>query len=374
MTLGVLLLAVPGVSYARAMVYPGNASWQERSVDWIREHGGNGIVNRIENWYYSRNAPKGSAPSPAALPTVPTPTPSATRSGTLLLAAPARPDLPAAGAVPVRLPLPRGASPLPGEGTWVAGRVGRDGRPVLYRAYFRSDPAHPSVIAGVAWVRRGTTVAHLVAGTKQPGGSGWPYGAQVAPADVMRLVATFNSGFKLNDVPGGFWEAGRTGKPLVAGQASLVIYRDGSVAVGDWGRDVSMTPDVVAVRQNLQLIVDGGQPVDGLNLNAFGHWGTSRNQHQYTWRSGVGTDRFGDLIYVSGDQMNLQMPAQAMSEAGVVRGMELDMHPGMTILSSWVPQGAGQRPIPTKLLPDMRGDPARYIQPDQRDFVYLTLR
>jgi hypothetical protein len=361
------------------MVYPGNASWQERSVEWVREHGGNGLVNRIENWYYSRNAPKGSAPSPAALPTVPSTTGSTagSPSGSAVQAAPARAgsaSSAAAVAAPVRLPLVPQATRLPGEGTWVAGRVGRDGRPVLYRAYFRPDPAHPSVVAGVGWVRRGTTVAHLVAGTKQPGGSGWPGGARIAPGDVARLVATFNSGFKLNDFTGGFWEAGRTGKPLVSGQASLVIYRDGSVAVGDWGRDVSMTPDVVAVRQNLQLVVDRGTPVDGLNLNVFGRWGTLRNQHQYTWRSGVGMDRFGDLVYVSGDQMDLQMLARAMSEAGVVRGMELDMHPGMTIFSSWAPQAAGQRPMATKLLPNMRGDATRYIQPDQRDFVYLTLR
>ncbi|HEX5533196.1 MAG TPA: hypothetical protein VFX33_05595 [Actinomycetales bacterium] len=368
LTLVGLLLAVPGFSYARAMVYPGNASWQERSVEWVREHGGNGLVNRIENWYYSRNAPKGSAPSPAALPSVPSTT------GSALLAAPARPSSAAAVAAPVRLPPVPHATRLPGEGTWVAGRVGTDGRPVLYRAWFRPDLTHPSVVAGVGWIRRGTTVAHLVAGTKQPGGTGWPGGARVAPGDVARLVATFNSGFKLNDFTGGFWEAGRTGKALVKGQASLVIYRDGSAAVGDWGRDVSMTPDVVAVRQNLQLVVDRGTPVDGLNVNAFGRWGTSRNQHQYTWRSGVGTDRFGDLVYVSGDQMNLPMLAQAMSEAGVVRGMELDMHPGMTIFSSWAPLAAGRRPMPTKLLPNMRGDAARYIQPDQRDFVYLTLR
>jgi hypothetical protein len=375
LTVVALLLVVPGVSYARAMVYPGNASWQERSVEWVREHGGNGIVNRLENWYYSRNAPKGSTPSPTALPSVPANTPPTT--GPQVLAAPARAgaaSAAAAFAAPVRLPLLPARTRLPGEGTWVPGRIGRDGRPVLYRAYFRPDPGHPSVVAGVGWVRRGTTVAHLVAGTKEPGGSGWPGGARVAPRDVARLVATFNSGFKLKDVPGGFWEAGRTGKPLVAGQASLVVYRDGSLAVGDWGRDVSMTPDVVAVRQNLQLVVDNGKPADGLNLNAFGRWGTSRNQHQYTWRSGVGTDRFGDLVYVSGDQMNLQMLGQAMSEAGVVRGMELDMHPGMTIFSSWMPRAAGLRPAPTKLLPRMHGDGSRYIQPDQRDFVYLSLR
>ena len=39
-----------------------------------------------------------------------------------------------------------------------------------------------------------------------------------------------------------------------------MITKDGTPTVGQWGRDVQMTPDTMAVRQNLDLIVDGGQP------------------------------------------------------------------------------------------------------------------
>ncbi len=34
-----------------------------------------------------------------------------------------------------------------------------------------------------------------------------------------------------------------------------------------------MTPNVVAVRQNLDLLVDGGKPVPGLNANDTTQWG-----------------------------------------------------------------------------------------------------
>jgi hypothetical protein len=45
---------------------------------------------------------------------------------------------------------------------------------------------------------------------------------------------------------------GRTVAGLRDGQASEVIKRDGSIAIGQWGRDVTMTPDVVgAVAERL---------------------------------------------------------------------------------------------------------------------------
>src|SRR5664279_3850114 len=57
-----VVLGVPGVSYAHALTYPGSATWQMRSVEWLRDHGGSPLVDRIENWYYTANRPTGSAP------------------------------------------------------------------------------------------------------------------------------------------------------------------------------------------------------------------------------------------------------------------------------------------------------------------------
>ncbi len=49
--------------------------------------------------------------------------------------------------------------------------------------------------------------------------------------------------------------------------------------------------------------------------------------------------------------------------------MQLDIHPGMAIYTGWTPsQTMGVQP--SKLLPTMPGDPARYLSPDQRDFLY----
>jgi hypothetical protein len=355
------LLTVPAVSYTRALTYPGSAPWSSRSVDWLRAHGGSPLVNMVENWYYTRHAPPMTRPDPGSLPAAPG-------------ASAAAPALPARRSftVPRAVPALVGSAPLPGEGRWVARRTTATGVPVLYTTFLRPDPRHAGLVAGAAWVRAGATTAHLVAGTVDPPSGGWPGQARVDRSDVRALVATFNSGFRLKDINGGFYELGRAASPLVPGDASAVLRDNGAILVGQWGRDVRMSPHVVAVRQNLHLVVDGGVPVDGLASNADGRWGSPKNQYQYTWRSGLGTDARGDLVYVAGNFMNLQTLATAMADCGVVRGMELDMHRGMVSFSSWQPAGGRMRP--TKLLPTMTRPADRYLAPDQRDFFYLTLR
>ncbi|MBL7260231.1 hypothetical protein [Paractinoplanes lichenicola] len=345
-----VLLAVPGISYARALTAPGSATLGMRTVDWIRAHGGNPVINAIENWYYTRHQPSTGAPDPASLPQV-----TVTKKA---------PD----SAPPPRLPTLPGVPALPGESVWTPGRTDANGRPLIYTSYLRPDPQHQSVVAGVAWMRAGGSTAHLVAGTVQPGGPAWAGNAAVPWQDVPQLVATFNSGFKMADIHGGFYLNGQYARPLLDNQASVVIDKQGRITVGAWNRDVALSADTVAVRQNLEMIVESGRPVAGLSRNPSGRWGSPKNQLQYTWRSGLGVDAHGNLIYVAGHHMNLQMLAAALTAAGAQRGMQLDIHDGMASFASW---NSG---TPAKLLPSMSRSAWRYTYPDQRDFIYLTAR
>lgn len=368
-----VLMVVPGVSYGQALTYPGNASWQERSVEWVRDNGGAGLVNTVENWYYTRHAPPNSAPAAAALPAwTGTQARAATGSRTTTGAPASAPAATPKVTTPTRVPALAGATALPGEGVWKVERTGSTGAPVLYSTILRPDPAYASVVAAAAWIPVDATAAHLVAGTKQPGGSGWGGNAAIPSADLPSVVATFNSGWKYKDLNGGYYANKQSNPPLQDGLASVVIDKQGQVRVGQWGRDVSMRPDVVAVRQNLHLVIDHGAAVPGLDSNPTGAWGSPKNQLQFTWRSGLGTDSAGDLIYVAGDNLTLQSLATAMTDAGIGRGMELDIHPRMVNFAVWnhTPDGHLRA---TNLLPTMPVAPNRYVVPDQRDFFYLTL-
>jgi hypothetical protein len=71
--------------------------------------------------------------------------------------------------------------------------------------------------------------------------------------------------------------------------------------------------------------------------------------------------------------MNLVTLAAALVQAGVVRGMQLDIHTEMVDFLSY-PGGAGAVASGVKLLPDMSGSSGRYLVPDQRDFFLVALR
>ncbi len=169
-----------------------------------------------------------------------------------------------------------------------------------------------------------------VLGFHESGGGPYTLTAPVQPAQAASLVAAFNGGFLMKDAQGGYYTEGRAVYPLVDGAASLVVYSDGSVNVGAWGSDVTMTPDVVAVRQNLVPLVEDGQPT--ARANADWHlWGSTCGATssastvpglEYQWRSSVGITADGTLVHVSGPALSPPQLADLLVHAGVVRGMD----------------------------------------------------
>ena len=334
-------------SYTRALAYPGQASISVKTIDWMRDHGAGPVVDVAENWWYSQR-------HDAALPGTPTPAKLAVG-----------PDSPAA--------LPRLGGMIDGrEGRWADGPAGKDGKPDLYATYLRPDPEDPEVLAAVARFDQRRVGARLIAGTREPDAQPWPEGGQVPFGLRSALVATFNSGFKVEGSRGGYYTRERLVRTLQAGAASLVIDDTGHVVIGAWGRDAHIGPHIASVRQNLSLIVDGGKPVPGLDTNTDNRWGTAKNQLQYTWRSAVGVDDAGHIFYVAGDQLNLKTLARAVAATGATRGMELDIHPQMVHLFYY--RQVGGVPQPIKLLDSMRGPADRYLLPDQRDFFAIVRR
>lgn len=350
------VVVTASVSYARAVAYPGAAGFQVRTVEWVRDHGGSGLVDAVENWWYTGHWPLPERPLLGPLPVAPAP-----------------PSI-APGPRPAPLPV-RGGALVRGEARWVPGaRTGPV--PVLHTGFFRLDPTRPPVIVGVAWLNQMLLRVRLVAGTRQPVDAAQPAGSPLPPDIQRALVATFNSGFRMGDANGGYYADGREVRPLVDGAASLVIDRTGVASVGAWGRDARLGPQVATVRQNLRLVVDGGRPEAGLDTNPANAWGAPGSQQQLTWRSGVGTDAGGNLVYVAAARLTLAELAGAMVAAGVVRGMELDIHTGAMVTFNSYRTDLNPDPAvtATKLLPTMLGPPERYLVADQRDFFAVSTR
>jgi hypothetical protein len=357
-----LLMVVPAVSYVRALLYPGNATFAVRTVEWFRDHGGGPIVDTFENWKYSHNQPPATGtPNDVTAPSAPSASHPATVGHV------------AAASLPVIKVLP-GVRALPHEGAWAVAGQTATGKPLLWTTWFRPDPAHLPVSVAAALIPQSRTRLVLMPGTREPVvGMRSRNGYSVPTADRAALVAAFNGGFKMKDSHGGWWTTESAAIPLVDGRASVVILRDGSARIGTWNQTVRMSPDVVAVRQNLdQLIVDH-RIVDGLTGNANGRWGSFRSQYQYTWRSGLGTDAHGNLIYVAGEGLTLATLAAAMQQAGIEQGMELDIHAAMVSFDIEQP-GPHGAVTGNRLLASMNSPSDRYLVDDQRDFFYVVAK
>lgn len=159
---------------------------------------------------------------------------------------------------PAALTLVPGAAASAGQGVWrAAGRLVH-GRHVVYVTTL--IPPGGREPAGIAWMDTGLLSARLYSGSVSPGGGPYKYTAPIQPAQAGTLVAAFNGGFKMANARGGYYTDGRTIFPLRRGAASLVIYADGSVNIGAWGTDITMTSTVVSVRQNLKPLVIDGEP------------------------------------------------------------------------------------------------------------------
>lgn len=336
--------------YEHASGSPGYAAWQDKTSVLLRDAGLGGLLDRFDNLRFKRGAPPDTPPDP--------------RSITLGAGSAAQP----AGSDPAYAGLPPLSQTADNAGWHPVIRIPGTA-PAVYTAVIQPDPAHRSVVAGVAIVRADATRAHLMAGTALM--PGLPSAGRIPPAQLSSVVAAFNSGLNMSARTGGLFVNGATVRTLVNGTASTVIDDQGRVAVGQWGRDMKMTVHVVAVRQNLNLIVDNGKPVAGLNANPDGRWGRPGNQLQYTWRSGLGTTAHGDVVYVAGDKLTLDSLARALAQAGAVRGMELNIGDGAPFFSGWQNDSSGSV-RPERLLVTMSGPTDRYIRPEARDFFYFT--
>ena len=347
-TLALCMCAVPiAISYVTTLAGPSNSSFTIRSFEWLRDHGAAGIASEIESVYYTLNAPSTGGPALRSLPL--------------------RERLAAAVHAHDIAPLIRPA--LREEGVWVpTERWTRSSSPVQI-AQFRSDPNYPQMVAGVAWIDPRRTSIVLYPGRLEPSVS-LPRGPMQVPLSVRpRLLATFNSGFKLEDAHGGFALDGRTYAPMQTGIGTFVEYTNGRVDIQSWQGGADVPRGVWFARQNLPLIVAGGRP--NPNLNDGPQWGATLGNAVRVWRSGIGIDAEGDLIYAAANYQTVGSLAEILIRAGAIRAMELDINSYWVTFNSYAEPGAGR---PSSLLPGMARPATRYLSPDDRDFFAVFVR
>jgi hypothetical protein len=354
-----LVALIPAaISYLATMSEPSNSSLGIRSVEWLRDHGAAGLVSKVESVYYSLNAPAKGGAALRALPHTGLRTAAGGAAGRIV-------DRPA----PVP-PLSRPA--LPGEGIWSPTYMGESHTdPALLVTTFRSNPAeYPRLVAGVAWINTSRTKITMFAGRQEPAVEMPRRGPmEVPPQARSKLIATFNSGFKLADSHGGWALNGRTYAPMREGQATFVRYTNGRYDVIAWHGGPRVGPSVVFARQNLPLILEGGRRSPRLSDGA--EWGATLGNAVRVWRSGIGIDAHGNLLYAAANDQTAGSLAGVLKHAGAVRAMELDINSYWISFNTYAAPGALH---PGKLLSETERPATRYLSPDDRDFFAVFRR
>jgi hypothetical protein len=354
----VVLLTPAVYSYATTMMQPSSLPLWPRSVEWLRAHHGNWLVDEVEHYYYSWKAPDPGGPQLKTLPTVGvgTPPPGTTSAKRRVSYAP--PPVP-----------PVFATPLPGEGVWRGTGPTVSGHPPVLVTTFRTEIAYPRIVAYVAWFDHTRTALAWYPGRYEPPNAPVRGPMSIPAGERWRLYATFNGGFIYADGNNGSSIGGRKYEPLKDGLATMIAYRDGRVDVRTWHGGSVAGPQIAFARQSLPLIVDHGRLNPALNDSS--QWGFTLGNAVRVWRTGAGIDRHGNLIYAAADYQTVSTLAEILKRAGAVRAMQLDINPEWPTLITYSHHGSLD---PVRVVPNYQQPPTRYLVPDDRDFFAVYRR
>jgi len=245
------------------------------------------------------------------------------------------------------------------------------GAPPVLVTTFLPDSQDPSTVAYVAWIDHTRTGVGLYPGLGQPPAASPRGPAEIPYGERWKLLATFNGGFKFDSggVGNGFSVDGHTDVWLRRGLGTLVGYRDGRVDVVTWKGTPAPPRNVVFARQNLPLIVDHGRPAAG--LADIGAWGATLGGGASVWRTAVGVDRHGDLLYAAAGNQTPAGIAAIMVRSGAVRAIELDINPEWPTFNVYTHRGGLHASM---FVPNDQQTAHRFLSPDSRDFFAVYRR
>jgi hypothetical protein len=240
----------------------------------------------------------------------------------------------------------------------------------IYLTSFHAGGGASAPVVYAAWMNVREVDLGLYLGVEGPGTTALNRGPERVPnTGLARLLATFNSGFYEADAHEGFYTHNTLYFPMVKGQATLVRYTSGAVNIVNWLGGAMPDPSIEMARQNLTLLVQGGHATAATAVNA--RWGLTLHGVPDVWRSAVGIDANGNLLYVAAPNQTAASLAAILVSLHAVTAMELDINPEWPILATYGgPGGVGAR----LAVANPNQVPTRFLTTTTKDFfaVYLS--
>ena len=342
-----------------------------------------GIAKAAAPWQAVVASPTASAmplPTVTDTPTPATPTIVPTQSTpTLAMTATPVPPTATPTATPWS-PAPASATGnLDGEGLWSPYISDASGQVVAYRTFLQPDPKRPYTLVAIVAFDLSRIRLGFVLGTDEPKSKDTPpiqRSGAIPEADFQPgiLIATFSGGFKGEHGNYGAMSNGIVAIPPRNGLATVAMYTDGSVKIGEWGKDLSESDQMVAWRQNCSLVIQDGKINPLVNVDSAEYWGANLNGATVTWRSGIGISPDGNTLYFfAGPSMTANVLADAMMAANVQSGMQLDIN-NYWVHFTAIRVDAGKMVADPLFPADMFSSVDRYLKPYARDFFYIALK
>ena len=265
---------------------------------------------------------------------------------------------------------------MEGEGIWIPYLHDQDGEVVAVRTFLQPDPERPYTIVAVVAIDLTRTQLHFVLGFDEPSLPDGPTGDGLIPDEDREagvLLAAFNGGFRAANGHFGAMANNIEALPPIDEMATIGIYRDGAVWIGNWGEDITDTLDLLAWRQNCRLIIQNGEISPRVYNDSIVDWGASISNNIVTRRSAIGLDQEAQtLYYFAGPGLSMPVLADVMLATGVHQGMLLDIN-NFWVHFSAIHSIEGEL-IAEPLLPkDMYDQTDRFLGPFAADFFYVTL-
>jgi hypothetical protein len=264
---------------------------------------------------------------------------------------------------------------LADEGQWSPYLQTADGLTTLaYRTFLQPDRQRPYALPAIVAFDLRLTRLHFVLGTLEPiGASPQPSRAGAIPAVDRQpgiLLATFNGGFKAKSGQYGAMADGLVALPPIKGLATVAMYADGRVHIGEWGGDIQDCAELVAWRQNGKLLIHHGQ-VNPATARTTVTWGLTLKGEAVTWRSALGLSADGLILYyVAGSQLDVPTLTKVMARTGAAEALQLDVNGFWAHFTAIHSQGS--RLLAKPLLKTMSLEVDRYLKASERDFFYVT--
>ncbi len=263
---------------------------------------------------------------------------------------------------------------LPGVGLWTPYITDSTGRILAYRTFLQPDPTRSYALTAVVAFNLKDIRLHYQIGFAEPYAQGVAkFSNGAIPASYLApniLLAAFNGGFKVEHGAFGSMLNGKASVPPRNGFGTVAIYQDGRVQIGEWGKDISLSPDMVAFRQNGPLVIQNGlitHQVDTPN-----YWGYTVTSSAVTWRSGIAIDQSGSILYYfAGPYLIIHSLADAMVAVHAWDAIQLDINNFWVNFESFT--SANNKLVPEPLFPiEMNANTGRFLGPYVRDFFFIT--